>query len=77
LNLYQITRPNGEKMTIIKIKGMSCQHCVASVRQTLEALPGITNVQIDLVKGEAAFDGEVALQQVKDAITRIGFEVIS
>ncbi len=64
-------------MTIIKIKGMSCQHCVASVRQTLEAIPGITNVQIDLAKGEAAFDGEVALQKVKEAITRIGFEVIS
>lgn len=68
---------NGEEMTIIKIKGMSCQHCVASVRQTLETIPGITNVQIDLAKGEATFDGEVALQKVKEAITRIGFEVIS
>ena len=63
-------------MTKIKVKGMSCQHCVASTRKALEAIPGISNIQIDLAKGEAAFDGQVDIQTVQEAIARIGFEVI-
>jgi len=63
-------------MTRIKVKGMSCQHCVESTRKALEAIPGISNIQIDLAKGEAAFDGKVEIQTVQEAITRIGFEVI-
>ena len=63
-------------MTRIKVKGMSCQHCVESTRKALEAIPGISNIQIDLAKGEAAFDGQVDIQTVQEAITRIGFEVI-
>lgn len=63
-------------MTTIKIKGMSCQHCANSTRKSLEAINGISNVQIDLVKNEATFDGKVDIQTVKEAITKIGFELI-
>jgi len=63
-------------MTTLKIKGMSCQHCVNSTRKALETVPGITNVRIDLAKGEATFDGELDLQAAKEAVTRIGFEII-
>ncbi|MCG2744979.1 MAG: heavy-metal-associated domain-containing protein [Desulfobacteraceae bacterium] len=63
-------------ITTIKIKGMSCQHCVGSTKKALEAIPGISNVQIDLEKGEATFDGKVDSQTVNEAITKIGFEVI-
>jgi copper chaperone len=55
---------------------MSCQHCVNSARKALEAVPGISNIQIDLAKGEATFDGKVDIQAAKEAITKIGFEVI-
>ena len=63
-------------MTTIKIKGMSCQHCVGASKKALEAIDGISNVQINLEQGEATFDGKVDIQTVKEAITRIGFEVI-
>lgn len=36
-----------EIMTTIKIKGMSCQHCVNSTRKALEGVPGVSNVRID------------------------------
>lgn len=64
-------------MTTIKIKGMKCQHCVGATRKALEAIPGISDVQIDLEKEEASFNGAVDLQTVKTAITKIGFEVMS
>ena len=63
-------------MNTVKIKGMSCQHCVASTTKALEALPGISDVQVDLDKGEARFQGDVDNQAIKDAITKIGFEVV-
>lgn len=63
-------------MASVKIKGMSCQHCVASTTKALEALPGISNVEVDLDKGEARFDGDIDRQTVKEAIEKIGFEVV-
>jgi len=65
-------------MPTIKINGMRCGHCVASVTKALSAIDGISNVQVDLEKGEASYDQgkEVPLQTVKDAITKIGFEVV-
>ncbi|MCK5228387.1 MAG: heavy-metal-associated domain-containing protein [Desulfobulbaceae bacterium] len=64
-------------MKTIKIKGMSCQHCVASVTKALEEIDGISQVKVDLEKGEAAFmeSDPVASEVIKNAITVIGFEV--
>ncbi|GAB4339319.1 MAG: heavy-metal-associated domain-containing protein [Desulfobulbaceae bacterium] len=63
-------------MTTIKINGMRCQHCVGSTKQALEAIPGVSNVTVDLDKGEASFEGDVPLETVKEAIAKIGFEVV-
>ena len=50
-------------MATVKIKGMSCQHCVKSVTDTLKGLEGVNNVEVDLEKGEANFDGEVEMAE--------------
>lgn len=63
-------------MTTVKIKGMSCQHCVGSTQKALEKIPGISNVVVDLERGEARYDGEVNAEEVKKAVTAIGFEVV-
>ena len=63
-------------MATVKIKGMSCQHCVGAVTKALSELPGVSNVKVDLGKGEANYDGEIAMEAVKAAISRIGFEVV-
>ena len=63
-------------MTTIKIKGMSCQHCVASTKEALEKITGIRDVTVNLDKGEATFSGTEDPDTVKQAITGIGFEVV-
>lgn len=65
-------------MSTIKIKGMSCQHCVSSVTKTLSAIAGIRDVKVSLEKGEATFteSSPVSKETIKDAITKIGFEVV-
>jgi copper chaperone len=64
--------------TTLKVKGMSCQHCVMSVTKALGQLEGIKNVQVDLAKGEVRFDNikEVALNRIAKVISDAGYEVI-
>jgi len=64
--------------TTMKVKGMSCQHCVKSVTKALNQLEGIKNVQVDLAKGEVRFDNmkEVASNRIEKAIQDAGYEVI-
>jgi len=66
-------------MPTIKVKGMSCQHCVASVTKALSEIDGVSDVNVNLEAGEATFseDSPMSEDTIKDAIARIGFEVVS
>ncbi len=63
-------------MKTVKVKGMSCQHCVMSVTKALSSIEGLENVKVDLMKGEATFDETkpVDAEVIKKAIDKIGFE---
>jgi len=65
--------------SVLKVKGMSCQHCVMSVTKALNQLDGIKNIQIDLAKGEVRFDNtkSVASDRIQKAITDAGYEVVA
>ena len=64
-------------MRTIKIKGMSCQHCVKAVTKALGEIDGVTDVQVDLNKGEATFEEmtPVALELLQERIKKAGFEL--
>lgn len=63
---------------VLKVKGMSCQHCVMSVTKALNQVEGIESVQVDLAKGEVRFDNrkEVPSNRIVKAIEDAGFEVM-
>ena len=65
--------------SVLKVKGMSCQHCVMSVTKALNQLDGIKNVQVDLAKGEVRFDNtkEVAPNLIEKAIEEAGYQVVN
>jgi len=71
-------RRENEMATTLKVKGMSCQHCVMSVTKALGQLNGVKNVQVNLDKGEVRFDNtkEVASNRIEKAISDAGYEVI-
>jgi copper chaperone len=64
-------------MTTIKIKGMSCNHCVMTVTRVLGGIDGIKNVRVDLEKGEATFDAakSVDMNVIREKIRNAGYEV--
>lgn len=67
------------KRAKIKIDGMSCQHCVKTVTDAVSDLDGVSQVKVNLKKGEAKikFDKDrLDLEQLKTAIVTAGFEFV-
>ena len=64
-------------MSTVKINGMRCGHCVGAVTKALGDIDGISNVIVNLDKGEANYDetSPIPREKIKEAISAIGFEV--
>jgi copper chaperone len=64
-------------MAFIKIKGMSCSHCVMRVTKALQGIEGIRNVKVDLQSGEATFDEEKPVDRkiIEERVRKAGYEV--
>jgi copper chaperone len=65
-------------MKSIKVKGMSCGHCVMAVTKALSALDGIRHVEVDLKTGTATYEEvkPVDASVVAAAIKKAGYEVV-
>ncbi|MRR17698.1 MAG: copper chaperone [Deltaproteobacteria bacterium] len=65
-------------MISIKIKGMSCQHCVMAVTKALSAIDGIKDVHVDLKTATATYEEAkpVDAQVVSAAIKKAGYDVV-
>jgi copper ion binding protein len=60
----------------ISIDGMSCQHCVMRVRKALEALSGITSMNVEVGKASVSFDEtKVTQKEIEAAITKAGYKI--
>ena len=66
-------------MERIKIQGMNCQHCVMSVNKALNSIPGLTNVRVNLVTGEATFENtrNVSQDKICQAVEDAGYKVVA
>lgn len=64
-------------MPTIKVKGMSCQHCVKAVIKALNEIEGVRNPTVDLSKGEASFEESQPVEEkvVRERIQKAGYEV--
>ena len=57
------------------LTGMTCGHCAASVREEIEALPGVTSVEVTVDDGSVrvAADRELGRDEVAAAVTEAGY----
>ncbi|WP_129339278.1 heavy-metal-associated domain-containing protein [Cellulomonas endophytica] len=53
--------------TTFSVDGMTCGHCVRSVTEELSALPGVEDVQVELVAGGASPVTVVSAAPLADA----------
>lgn len=60
----------------LQVEGMSCQHCVANVKKSLEAVPGVTSALPNLDSGEVIIDGDqLDSGTLKQTIVDAGYTV--
>ncbi|MGI6574956.1 MAG: copper chaperone CopZ [bacterium] len=63
---------------MLGVQGMSCQHCVKSIKAAVGGLEGVKAVEVDLTKGQVKVDydpDKVDISKVREAITEAGYEV--
>ena len=60
------------------VAGMTCNHCVMSVREEVGEIAGITDIDVDLATGRLTVAGEnISDEAVKSAVAEAGYEVVS
>jgi len=61
-------------MIKLNITGMTCQHCVKSVREALADVPGVDRVvDVSLDKGEATVEGSPDTARLIEAVSEEGY----
>ena len=61
---------------ILKVEGMMCPHCKATVEKVCKAVPGTVDAVVDLQAKEVKVLGSADPEALKKAITDAGYEVI-
>ncbi len=59
---------------VLRVSGMTCNHCVSHVTQALQAVAGVTRVQVTLERGEAVVEGGADPQALVAAVRAAGYE---
>ncbi|MEV4471265.1 cation transporter [Nonomuraea sp. NPDC049504] len=59
------------------VKGMTCGHCVSSVKEEVSEVAGVTGVEVDLATGLLTVDsdGPVDAAKIVAAVEEAGYEV--
>ncbi|MEU2252853.1 MULTISPECIES: copper ion binding protein [Nocardia] len=63
--------------TTYTVKGMTCGHCVSSVKTEIGKIDGVTSVDVDLATGAVRVDSAAPLADadVAAAVDEAGYEV--
>jgi len=63
---------------VLEVRGMTCNHCKASVTTALSRLAGVSRVEVDLATGRVQVDYDAAKldeSALRQAIEEVGFDV--
>jgi len=66
-----------EKITL-KVEGMSCQHCVNSIKKAISVLSGVSDISVNLTGKTVMVEYDpavITLDIIKNEIEEQGFEV--
>ena len=67
--------------TTVNVSGMTCEHCVASVKEELAEVPGVTSVAVDLNAGGVSSvtiesSRELTPAEISAAVEEAGYAVV-
>jgi Cu+-exporting ATPase len=64
----------------LKIRGMKCTACASKIEKELKALPGVSNVVVNLLAEKAIivyFSSKITVKDFVDVIRKLGYEVVA
>lgn len=60
----------------LKLGGLTCQHCVSTVKQAIEGLEGVQSAEVEIESARVNFDDSaVSRDQIEDAVIKAGYKV--
>ncbi len=71
------TIPTGSQK--VSIEGMTCASCVRHVEKSLQALPGVTSVHVNLADASATIHhwiDTVSIQEIQNALSQAGYTLV-
>ena len=71
----EVPQMNEKTDFLVHIEGMSCQHCVMSVKKGLSSLDGVTEVDVNLEAKTAIIKGAVDAERIIATINELGYTV--
>lgn len=59
------------------VTGMTCGHCVSSVKEEVGEVPGVTTVEVDLASGLLTVESDAPIDaaKIEAAVKDAGYEV--
>jgi copper chaperone len=82
-NQHETSSTHSETTTVadgraFAVKGMTCEHCAASVTEEVEQVAGVTGVDVDIAHGRVTVRGEgFSDEAIHDAVDEAGYEVVT
>ncbi|MEU5860077.1 heavy-metal-associated domain-containing protein [Nonomuraea sp. NPDC047529] len=60
------------------VKGMTCGHCVSSVKEEVGGVAGVTGVEVDLASGllTVTSESQVESSSIAAAVEEAGYELV-
>jgi copper chaperone len=62
--------------TILKVEGMTCNHCKMRTEKALQGVSGVESVKVDLAAKEAVITGDAERAQLVKAVVDAGYSVV-
>lgn len=60
------------------VSGMTCGHCVLSVKEEVSEVAGVESVDVDLASGRVEVTGaDLVDETIRTAVAEAGYEVVS
>jgi copper chaperone len=61
---------------VIRIEGMSCQHCVMRVKKAIEGLAGVSSLSVEIGQAKVSFDEtKIQKKDIEAAVVKTGYKV--
>ena len=64
-------------LSVITVTGMSCEHCEKAVRSEISAIPGVSQVDVDVASGEIKILADPApdMAALRAAVEEAGYQL--